>query len=68
MGDIMRYIFVNARKLKQDGYCALCCEAITESYVREIGTRLIYCTADHYEGHCRVAMGLLLENHARRVS
>jgi hypothetical protein len=48
----MRFIVVNDRMPRAATFCALCCEPITESYVREHQTRLAYCCAEHYLGHC----------------
>jgi len=39
----MRCILVNGANLKADTFCAHCGNQVGESYVREIGTRLIYC-------------------------
>jgi hypothetical protein len=48
----MRFVLVNHRLLpKHAAFCAWCCEAIDETYVRELHTRLIYCCAAHYYGH-----------------
>jgi hypothetical protein len=44
---LMHFLTVNDRLPTADTCCTLCCEAITDHYVREIGTGLIYC--DH---HC----------------
>jgi hypothetical protein len=63
----MRFVVVTDRTPRTDAYCALCCEKIAESYVREIGTRLIYCDHLCYGGHVKVAV-LALEYHARQVS
>lgn len=48
----MRYILVNGRVPRGlPRYCVYCCEAIGEQYLREQGTRLIYCTWQCYESH-----------------
>jgi hypothetical protein len=39
----MRCIIVNDAYLKTEAFCAHCGNKIGESYVREIGSRLIYC-------------------------
>ena len=39
----MRCVVVNGAKLKTDASCAHCGGRIGEAYVREIGSRLIYC-------------------------
>ena len=39
----MRCIIVNGANLKAGAYCANCRNKIGNSYIREIGTRLLYC-------------------------
>jgi hypothetical protein len=39
----MRCIIVNNANLKAEESCAHCGGQITEGYVREIGSRLVYC-------------------------
>lgn len=39
----MRCVLVNGAKLKTDASCAHCGGKIGDDYVRDIGTRLIYC-------------------------
>jgi hypothetical protein len=39
----MRCVIVNGAKLKAQACCAHCGEAIGDSYIREIGSRRIYC-------------------------
>jgi len=39
----MRCIIVNGAKLKAQARCAYCNRTIGEGYIREIGSRLIYC-------------------------
>lgn len=39
----MRCIMVNGAKLKAETLCARCGGQIGDGYVREIGSRLIYC-------------------------
>jgi hypothetical protein len=46
----MRCILVNGAKLKADTCCCYCRKAIGDSYVRETGTRRIYCSHDCYCG------------------
>ena len=62
----MKFICVSDREL-QDSFCALCCEKVDTPYLRELGTRLIYCSPKHYYGHCEVAIACI-EYHAREVS
>ena len=39
----MRCIIVNGAKLKARALCAHCSRPIEDGYIREIGSRLIYC-------------------------
>jgi hypothetical protein len=39
----MKFVLVNGRTPCPQSFCALCCEPIGESYLREIATRLSYC-------------------------
>jgi hypothetical protein len=39
----MRCIIVNGANLKAQAFCAHCSQEIGNSYIREIGSRLIYC-------------------------
>lgn len=39
----MHCVLVNKAKLKAPTLCAHCGKEISESYVREVGSRLIYC-------------------------
>jgi hypothetical protein len=60
----MEFVMVNGRTPRQPSFCALCCESIGESYLREIATRLFYCGHGCYLDHCKVPV-LALENLAR---
>src|SRR5215471_790522 len=42
-------------------WCALCCEPIGESYLRELTTRLSYCSHECYLGHSKLAVSALTE-------
>jgi hypothetical protein len=44
----MRCIIVNGAKLKAQAACAHCSRPIGECYIREIGSRLIYCNFHCY--------------------
>ncbi len=46
----MRCIIVNGANLKAGDCCAHCGNNIGESYIREIGTRQIYCDYRCYSG------------------
>jgi hypothetical protein len=47
----MRFVFVNGRTPRVNPRCALCSEEIGDRYVREIGTRLVYCSRPCGAGH-----------------
>src|SRR6266487_1683011 len=51
----MKFVLVNGRTPRPQSFCALCCEAIGESYLRELTTRLSYCDHKCYAGHCKIA-------------
>ena len=51
----MKYILVNGRSPRSESSCAMCCEAIGQSYVRELATRRMYCGAKCYAAHWRLA-------------
>jgi hypothetical protein len=60
----VRFILVNGRTPRPESFCVMCDQPIEKSYLREIGTHLIYCDHDCYADHCESAF-LLLENRAR---
>ena len=60
----MKFILVNGRSLRRESFCSLCCEPIGESYLRELTTRLSFCSYDCYLGHCKPVFSVLKE-HAR---
>ncbi|MEA2895179.1 MAG: hypothetical protein QOJ84_794 [Bradyrhizobium sp.] len=60
----MKFILVNGRTPRPQSFCVMCDQPIGLSYLREIGTHLIYCDPDCYADHCESAI-LLLENQAR---
>jgi hypothetical protein len=47
----MNFILINGRTPRAESFCALCCEPIAETYLREIATRLSYCDHNCYIGH-----------------
>jgi hypothetical protein len=59
----MRFIMVNGRTPRSRSLCAMCDQPARVNYLREIGTRLIYCDHNCYESHCKSVV-LLLENRA----
>jgi hypothetical protein len=62
-----RFVLVNARVPRAEGYCALCCARIDEGYVRDPHTRLLYCDAKCFVEHEKMSLPVSLQ-HARRVS
>jgi hypothetical protein len=60
----MKFVLVNGRSPRPESFCALCCERIDESYLRELNTRVSYCDYECYLGHCKLAFSVLKE-HAR---
>ena len=44
----LRFVLVTGRTPRPRSFCALCCEPVGQSYLREIGTRLLYCDHDCY--------------------
>jgi hypothetical protein len=51
----IKFVLVNGRTPRPQSFCALCCEAIGESCLRELTTRLSYCDHQCYAGNCKVA-------------
>jgi hypothetical protein len=60
----MRFILVSGRSPRPQSFCVMCDRPIGASYLRELGTHLVYCDHDCYSDHCHCAI-LLLESHAR---
>jgi hypothetical protein len=60
----MKFILVNGRTPSPPSFCALCCEPIGQSYLRETATRLSYCDHGCYVDHYKMLF-LALEHHAR---
>ena len=59
----MQFILVNGRSPRAQPVCTLCSKLIGEDYLREIATRLSYCSHECYVDHCTNAV-LALENQA----
>jgi hypothetical protein len=57
----MKFVLVNGRSPSRESFCALCCEAIGESYLRELPTRVCYCDYKCYLGHRKLAIAALKE-------
>jgi hypothetical protein len=60
----MKFVLVNGRTPRPQSFCALCCEPVGESYLRELTTRLFYCDHECYAGN-RNAAAPALQKHAR---
>jgi hypothetical protein len=60
----MQFILVNGRSPRAQSFCTLCCEPIQDGYVREIATRLSYCSIKCHLDHC-IDTTRAFENHAR---
>jgi hypothetical protein len=60
----MKFILVNGRTPRPQSFCALCCEPIGESYLRELATGLSYCDHNCYLGNCKIEFPAL-QYHAR---
>ena len=52
---VVRFIFVNGRTPRGKAHCALCSEEISDRYVREIPTGLIYCGRHYGAGHSHIS-------------
>ena len=63
----MRFVLVNGRSPREESFCALCCEPIGESYLRELATGLSYCNYECHLGQCKVAFSVLKEASIRRL-
>jgi hypothetical protein len=48
----MRFILVNGRTPRPQPLCVMCSQPIGTSYLREVGTHLIYCDHDCFAYHC----------------
>jgi hypothetical protein len=59
----MKFVLVNGRIPNPESFCALCCESIGESYLRDPSTRRSYCDHTGYLGHRRLAA-----SHKQRAS
>jgi hypothetical protein len=62
-----RFVLVNDRVPRTDGYCALCGRIIEKGYVRDSQTRLIYCDTQCFLGEADMAMPVI-KNLTRKVS
>jgi hypothetical protein len=46
----MRFVLVNGRTPRPQSFCAVCCEPIGASYLRELATQLSFCDRNCYLG------------------
>jgi hypothetical protein len=53
-GGEMKFMLVNGRTPRSHSFCAMCCDPIGESYLRELGTGLSYCNHDCYIGNIKI--------------
>ena len=60
----MKFVVVNGRTPSPQSFCAVCCDPIGESYLRELATGLSYCDHSCYFGNCKTAFPAL-QYHAR---
>jgi len=60
----MKFILVNGRTPRPPSFCALCCEPIGVSYVREAATRLSYCDHRCYLEHSKQPVRALPDRRA----
>jgi hypothetical protein len=63
----VRFVLVNGRTPCSRTFCMLCCEAIGNGYLREIGTQLPYCDYKCYSLY-REYTALVHENRERAAS
>jgi hypothetical protein len=59
----MKFVLVNGRTPRTQSFCALCCESIGESYLRDFATQLAYCNHKCYVDHCKGPV-IALQYHA----
>lgn len=59
----MKFILVNGRTPRAQSCCALCCESIKESYLRDIVTQLACCSYRCYVDHSEAPV-IALQHHA----
>jgi hypothetical protein len=55
----MRCVLVNGARLKAPASCAHCGNKISGSYVREVGTRIVYCDFRCYNAAVEISIGML---------
>jgi hypothetical protein len=61
----MRFILVNGRSPLPRSLCVMCDRSVGASYLREIGTLLVYYDHGCYADHCKSAV-VLLDNQPPR--
>jgi hypothetical protein len=58
----MRFLLVNGRSPCRQSFCVRCERPIGASYLREVGTHLVYCDHTCYADDCMSAAQLLERN------
>jgi hypothetical protein len=51
----MKFVLVNGRTPHPQSFCASCCEAVGESHLRDLTTRLSYCDCKCHNDRFKVA-------------
>ena len=64
---MLRFILVNDRTPRSDAHCTLCCSKVTESYIREIGTKFCYRGCGCFLEHSKLGQ-LVIEHRASAAS
>jgi hypothetical protein len=59
----MRFVLVNGRTPSPQSCCVMCDQTFAGSYLRDVETRLAYCSHDCYADQCKGAV--LLESQSR---
>jgi hypothetical protein len=59
----IRFVVVNNRVPRADALCALCGTKIRQTYVHELQTRFVYCSAQCHAGYQK----MIVPARARRV-
>jgi hypothetical protein len=60
----MKFILVNGRTPNPQSCCVMCDQPFAASYLRDVETRLAYCSQDCYAGQCKCAV-VPLESQSR---
>jgi hypothetical protein len=55
----MRFVLVNWRTPSPQSCCAMCDQPFAGSYLRDVETRIAYCSQDCYADQCKSAVAVL---------